>query len=465
MLGWKLDEEVLLARASRGDRAAAGAYLAQHLPALHRSARRIAGRRMDPDDLLADAVEGLLVRWADGGEEIASPRGYILVSMRNRVINEARSPRSRSTGLGFGVGFDRDDPSALGTDEAIELERELAWLRLALGRLSAAHRSVLQDGAVPTGEPVAGVPDARDGDGRSADARQSLRARARRALRRAYLQVVLEEGAAPDCHAAIARLPTRVGDDADATGDAPEHFRSCERCRRRWLVFASLAGGLGIAGAIAVPAGSPPARADAPGTAGSDGTAGTAGSARGAGAGSRGIIASGAALIGIGILLAAAAFFPQALRPSAAEGEPAQVGRSVDAAGSGAGAAVTASMGLTVTGGSVAGDGVQEVTIRLTFDVAGSDWSTHELSFDLPSAFDAVSASDGWNCAGRRCAPAIADAREGVFAIRGPRSGGDERIGVRWRAEAAGRSVAADASSSVPLAGETFTTSASDRAR
>ncbi|PIO50407.1 hypothetical protein BV502_08665 [Leucobacter sp. OAMLP11] len=462
MLGWKLDEEVLLARASRGDRAAAGAYLAQHLPALHRSARRIAGRRMDPDDLLADAVEGLLVRWADGGEEIASPRGYILASMRNRVINEARSPRSRSTGLGFGVGFDRDDPSALGTDEAIELERELTWLRLALVRLSAAHRSALQDGAVPTGEPVAGVPDARDGDGRSADARQSLRARARRALRRAYLQVVLEEGAAPDCHAAIARLPTRVGDDADATGDAPEHFRSCERCRRRWLVFASLAGGLGIAGAIAVPAGSAPAQAHAPGSAG---TFGTVGSGRGAGAGSGGIIASGAALIGIGILLAAAAFFPQALRPWAAEGEPAQLGHSVDAAGSGAGAAVTASMGLAVTGGSVAGDGVQEVTIRLTFDVAGSDWSTHELSFDLPSAFDAVSASDGWNCAGRRCAPAIADAREGVFAIRGLPGGGDERIGVRWRAEAAGRSVTADASSSVPLTGETFTTSARDRAR
>ncbi|PIJ11128.1 hypothetical protein BMH32_07900, partial [Leucobacter sp. OLJS4] len=318
----------MLARASRGDRAAAGAYLAQHLPALHRSARRIAGRRMDPDDLLADAVEGLLVRWADGGEEIASPRGYILASMRNRVINEARSPRSRSTGLGFGVGFDRDDPSALGTDEAIELERELTWLRLALVRLSAAHRSALQDGAVPTGEPVAGVPDARDGDGRSADARQSLRARARRALRRAYLQVVLEEGAAPDCHAAIARLPTRVGDDADATGDAPEHFRSCERCRRRWLVFASLAGGLGIAGAIAVPAGSAPAQAHAPGSAG---TFGTVGSGRGAGAGSGGIIASGAALIGIGILLAAAAFFPQALRPWAAEGEPAQLGHSVDA--------------------------------------------------------------------------------------------------------------------------------------
>ncbi|GAA1776694.1 hypothetical protein GCM10009768_01480 [Leucobacter iarius] len=430
---------------------------------------------MDPDDLLADAVEGLLVRWADGGEEIASPRGYILVSMRNRVINEARSPRSRSTGLGFGIGFDRDDPSALGTDEAIELEQELAWLRLALGRLSAAHRSALHDGEVPPGGPTAGdstdvgEPGAQGGAGRSADARQSLRARARRALRRAYLQVVLEEGASPACHAAIARLPVRVGDDPDSTGDAPEHFRSCERCRKRWLVFAGLAGGLGIAGAVAVPAGSAPARADGPGFAGSVGSAGSAGSAggagsgRGSGEGARGIIASGAALIGIGILLAAAAFFPQALRPWAAPGEPAPVGRSANAVGGGAGAAVTARMVLAVTGGPIAGDGIQEVTIRLTFDVAGSDWSTHELGFELPSTFDAVSASEGWSCAGHRCAPAIADAREGVFAIRGPHGGGDERIGVRWRAEAAGHAVTADASSSVPLAGETFTTSASDR--
>lgn len=309
----------------------------------------------------------------------------------------------------------------------------------------------------------------------------SLSARARRALWRAYLQVVLEEGAPPACHSAISRLPNRVGDSPESTPDAPEHFRGCSRCRNRWLVFASLAGGLGIAGVAVAPAGDPSAHAEGladmavdglpDGLAGPDGSrklSVTGGRTRsGRWTAPQRVIASGVALAGIGILLALAAVLPQMLRPWAGGGavEPGRSSTEAVGAGSGTalGAGVAARMGFAVTGGPVAGDGIQEVTIRLTFDVAGSDWSTHELSFDLPSAFDAVSASDGWSCEGRRCAPATADAREGVFAIRGVRGEAEERIGVRWRAEAAGRSVAADASSSVPSAGETFATSASDR--
>ena len=482
-MGWKLDEEVLLARAARGDRAAAGAYLAQQLPALQRSARRIAGSRMDPDDLLADAIEGLLARWADGGAEIAAPRSYLLASMRNRVINETRAPRSRSTSLDPEAEF--EDPSAPATDATVELDHELAWLRLALGKLSEAHRGVLREdadpGAVPPSERGSDErsPGERSPGERSADARQSLRARARRALRRAYLQVVLEEGAPPACHSAISRLPSRVGDSPESTPDAPEHFRGCSRCRNRWLVFASLAGGLGIAGIAIAPAGNPAAHADGlvdPGAL-PGGTADSEASKELSAAGGRTrsgrrvapqrVIASGVAVAGIGILLALAAVLPQLPRPWAGGGTLDPGRGSTEAVGPGAGTAlgagIAARMGFAVTGGPVAGDGIQEVTIRLTFDVAGSDWSTHELDFDLPSAFDAVSASGGWSCEGRRCAPATADAREGVFSIRGVRGAVEERIGVRWRAEASGRSVAADASSSVPPAGETYSTSASDR--
>ena len=435
---------------------------------------------MDPDDLLADAIEGLLARWADGGAEIAAPRSYLLASMRNRVINETRAPRSRSTSLDPEVEL--EDPSAPATDATVELDHELAWLRLALGKLSEAHRGVLREdvdpGAAPPSERGWG-PGERSAGERSADARQSLRARARRALRRAYLQVVLEEGAPPACHSAISRLPNRVGDSPESTPDAPEHFRGCSRCRNRWLVFASLAGGLGIAGVAIAPARDPAAHADGPvgpgalpgGTADPDASkelSATRGRTRsGRRAAPQRVIASGVALAGIGILLALAAVLPQLLRPWAGGGtvEPGRGSMETVGPGSGTalGAGVAARMGFAVTGGPVAGDGIQEVTIRLTFDVAGSDWSTHELSFDLPSAFDAVSASDGWSCEGRRCAPATADAREGVFAIRGVPAAAEGRIGVRWRAEASGRSVAADASSSVPPAGETYSTSASDR--
>ncbi len=473
-LGWKLDEEVLLARAARGDRAAAGAYLARQLPALQRSARRIAGRRVDPEDLLADAIEGLLVRWADGGEEIASPRSYLLASMRNGAINAARGPRARSASLD--AVFDQEDRSALGADATVELEHELAWLRIAIARLSDAHRGALSDG---TG---ADLPTEND---RSADARHSLRARARRALRRAYLQVVLEEGASPACHEAISELPARVGDAPESTPGAPGHFRSCPRCRKRWVVFAGLAGGLSIAGAVVAPTGPSPARADGGAVARVDPDAGQdAGPGEGSrsasrtgkfasmpGRASRGAIASGAALIGIGILLAVAVMFPQLLRSGEApDGEaPNGAPRAVIGPGAifglGSGGAVTAGMEFVATGDAVSEDGVQEVTVRLAFDVAGSDWSTRELSFDLPPGFDDVSGSEGWICDGARCTPEVADAREGVFGLRGTRGGENERIGVRWRAEASGKRVAADASSSVPLAGESFTTSAWGRAR
>lgn len=453
-LGWKLDEEVLLARAARGDRAAAGAYLARQLPALQRSARRIAGRRVDPEDLLSDAIEGLLARWADGGEEIASPRSYLLASMRNGAINASRGPRARSASLD--AVFDQEDRSALGTDATVELEHELAWLRIAIARLSDAHRGALSDGA--------GADRATAND-RSADARHSLRARARRALRRAYLQVVLEEGASSACHEAISELPARVGDAPESTPGAPGHFRSCPRCRKRWVVFAGLAGGLGIAGAVVSPTGPSPARADGGAAVRTD----PGSVASGPGSGSRGAIISGAALIGIGVLLAVAAMFPQLLRSWAApevETSTGVQGAVVGpGSGSGSGAAVAASMEFVAIGGAVSEDGVQEVTVRLAFDVAGSDWSTRELSFDLPPGFDAVSGADGWTCDGARCTPEVADARAGVFGLRGARGGENGRIGVRWRADASGTRVAADASSSVPLAGEAFSTSARDRSR
>lgn len=462
-----MDEELLLARAASGDRAAAGAYLAQHLPALQSAARRIAGTRIDPDDLLADAVEGLLTKWADGGSRIDSPRSYLLASMRNRVINETRSPRSRTSRLD--PALDIADPAAGSVEEAIELENELAWLRIALEKLSLNHREALLE------ESIASV--AASGP-RSADAVNSLRGRARKALRRAYLQVVLEEGAPPSCHEAIASLPPRVGDTPERTENAPEHLRSCPRCRSRWGVFASLAASLGVAVATVAPVPEAPASAAEPepesgSESGSEFERDTRArlprsSARGLATPRTMILGGSALVVGGTALLALSMLLPELRTATPAEPFPAAQSVPSETAGSSRdeqATTIVASMSYTAIGevGSKAGD--RSITVQLDFGVSSGSWRTIGVEFSLPGTLALRSAPEGWSCDGQLCTTAVENARGGAFTFAGTPGETDARLGVHWRADAEGHLVTAQASSTLPESGEMLSTSAHDTSR
>ena len=457
-----MDEKQLLERAAQGDRAAAGTYLGTHLPALRAAARHIAAGRVDPDDLLADAVEGLLGRWADGQAHIASPRSYLLVSMRNRVLNEARSPRSRTSQLD--PALDIVDRSAGAVDDALELEHELAWLRVALDKLPSAQREALLEAPAPTGTTAVQAT-------RSAEATHSLRGRARRSLRRAYLQVVLEEGAPPSCHEAIAKLPAQVGDSPEATPAAPEHMRSCPRCRKRWAVFAGLAGSLGIAG-IAV---AQPAQSEFSKVSGEDQPASAASVSAGRRLPARSMILTGTAIATAGVALVALALTGPSLgfagaSSASASGLPFGTAlrvplQSVQPGGPGT---VTASMHYSASGYGNATDSAkaqsaaERVEVRLEFEVSAEPWHTKSLEWKLPGSLAIVSAPNGWSCDGGVCNTNTASARGGTFVLHGSAMGSEDRIEVSWIAEAAGSTVSARALSAAPAVGEIFATSATD---
>ncbi|GAB3633876.1 hypothetical protein GCM10027421_32290 [Microbacterium shaanxiense] len=95
-----LDDDLALIRgASTGQREAADLYLRRHWSALQRTARFIAGWRGDADDLLASAVTSTWSKWTIGTGPDRNVTGYIAQSMRNRLLDDMKSPRSKELSL------------------------------------------------------------------------------------------------------------------------------------------------------------------------------------------------------------------------------------------------------------------------------------------------------------------------------------------------------------------------------
>lgn len=239
--------------ANTGDRAAAGAYLADNLPRLLSMARWIANGVVEPEDLASEAITGLLGVWAQGTGPTTNPNTYVARSMRNRVIDEYRSPRSRVRGV---ENLDRELPAHLDTTRDADLHREYRHVLTALASLPADQQFVLKavvvDGRKP-GELEAELK-------RPASAIYSLMRRAKVGLRRATLRVVLEEDAPERCRRAAKNLPESVTDLVEDAVDSRgmSHIRSCARCRAAWGRFGGMSSLLGVVtvlvvGQVAVP--------------------------------------------------------------------------------------------------------------------------------------------------------------------------------------------------------------------
>lgn len=228
--------DAFAAAANAGDREAAGDYLRENLPYLTSMARWLAGGTLDPDDLTADCIANLLALWARGDGPTTHPNAYLIRAMRNRLIDERRSPRSRVVGI---TDHEMELPPEHLESREIDLHRELGFVRTALKSLPEDQQRVLTATVVEGRKPAELTGELN----RSASAIYSLSHRAKANLRRATLQTVLLEDAPEECRSAAGRLPETVAADPDEAGDVvgTRHQRSCRRCRERWTRFSGMA--------------------------------------------------------------------------------------------------------------------------------------------------------------------------------------------------------------------------------
>lgn len=234
------------AAANAGDRDAAGSYLRRNFPYLSSMARWLARGAIEPDDLAAEATTSLLVVWSQGRGPTSNPNAYVIRSMRNRVVDERRSPRSRVQGT---PDLEEEFPPEYMDTRDIDLHREYGYVREALNSLPADQQQVLRATVIDGRKPA----ELEEELGRSASAIYSLSHRAKAGLRRATLRIVLSDDAPEHCRHAAERLPDAIPHDVDDAADSAgmPHIRSCMRCRSAWTRFGGLAT-LGIVSLLVV---------------------------------------------------------------------------------------------------------------------------------------------------------------------------------------------------------------------
>lgn len=221
------------ARASRDAHEELTVYFAENRAMLLSFARKIAGGVIDPQDLVADAVASAVAQIARG-QRIAAVGAYLFTTMRNRVHDERRSPRSRV------IALVENDVCA--DDEAFrsaDLFRERALIRRALHSLPHEQQRALMLVVVNEERPRDLVAEF----ARPASSISSLVYRAKLGLRRAVLRQLLGEGErSPECRAFADALPDIFPLDRGHARTAPgfEHLGGCEACSAAWDRFTAL---------------------------------------------------------------------------------------------------------------------------------------------------------------------------------------------------------------------------------
>ncbi|MFK3834850.1 sigma-70 family RNA polymerase sigma factor [Microbacterium sp. NPDC087868] len=428
------DDSALIRAAAAGDRRAAGEYFAKELPRLSSIARRIAGTSHDGGDLLGEALVTILAKWADGTGPTEYITAYIAQTMRNRMKDDFKSPRSKVR------SFDDDDDPEAREDpriRQIEIEPELELIRRAMLELPEDQQTILTATIVEGLKPR----DLQERLDRPMTAIYSLAHRARANLRRATLRLILEKDAPPECYSAAQHLPESVGDTPDGIRGSrfTAHYETCDRCRAAWLRFGALAT-LGIAPLLVIGDlffGSP-----APAQASTEQQNPDAAQPPPDGSGSRG----SASVPSAGVVPAPPGATPAATSPvpgnAAASGAPRPrpstlMGAAVIVAGvvTATGAAILVFLGVALatqtfwfTPKPTASLTVQaampsdSVTrLGVDFDVDGDSWRIRAARITLSEPVGVLDVPDGWVCdsSGRivTCRTDLADAAGGVIEL------------------------------------------------
>lgn len=93
------DENDLTRATNSGEPGAADVLLTRSMPALRNLSRAIAGRAMEAEELLSVALLSTWEKWSQGRGPVENARAYIAQTMRNRLRDEMRAPRSRNVAL------------------------------------------------------------------------------------------------------------------------------------------------------------------------------------------------------------------------------------------------------------------------------------------------------------------------------------------------------------------------------
>lgn len=454
----EVDRLTVLARA--GDRNAMSRLLAGLMPKLLVVARREARGVLEAEDLQAHAIEKLLEVWADGRGPETDVFPYLVRTMRNRVIDEARSPRSQTRNLYETEDFKsaHEDPS-----ESSELDHEKRWVKGGLRRLPPDQQRLMV-GIYAEGRKPAELAEEL---GRSPNAVYSLHRRTKLALRRAILQEALLEGASGPCRAAAEDLPDKVDNNIEKMDDASRgmsHIVTCGRCTRAWRRFGSIGSTLGVGGMMALALDTPPHAAAAeldewndagqpdPGLGDADvqqPREPASRSVRGADPPSEpliaetqmptksrwrsatvGMIAAGVAGVALGFFLC------HRIEP-------------IDKAPAG-------SLAMSLENR----DGIRA---HIRFDIASSEWSQQSFTLSYPIDLSLVTQPDGWECEPAegilRCSDPGQRPVEGTFEFAGEAALGDEFRTV-VEATSGAYEFWGNATSEVPTSGDAVTTRA-----
>jgi len=231
------DDAELIAAVRSGDLEAYGVLYRRHAGAARTQAKQLVGSRPDVEDLVADAFARVLDALRGGGGPETAFRAYLLVTVRNALIDRVRRDRRlewTDDPTRYDKGVPWEDPAVA------ELEATLA--ARAFHRLPERWREVLWHTEVEQAprQQVAALL------GLSPNGVAALAYRARERLRQAYLQEHIAAGAGPQHRAAVDRLGawTRGRLAGRQRAGVEAHLTCCPDCRALARELADVNGGL-----------------------------------------------------------------------------------------------------------------------------------------------------------------------------------------------------------------------------
>ncbi len=239
-----ISDEELMRAAAAGDTRSAALYLRRQLPFLRAMATRIAAPSMDAEDLLSEALLRLTKKWREGTGPQAFAHTYVIQTMRNLVIDEARSARARTSAVSDEVLELVPDEYAERRIRDVDAYDEFALIQQSLELLPEDQRRVLI-GVVVNGMKPGEIAEEW---GRAPAAVSNLLQRAKGSMRRAVLVILLGRGEFECAQNAdrIPRVPLPEPDDHDATERGMRHVLGCEDCRRKWSRWAKMSSARGF---------------------------------------------------------------------------------------------------------------------------------------------------------------------------------------------------------------------------
>ncbi|MFJ2368202.1 RNA polymerase sigma factor [Microbacterium sp. NPDC087665] len=231
------EQNALARRTNTGDLQAADLLLSQNLPELRILSRVIAGRAMDAEDLLSSALLTTWEKWTQGRGPVEKTQAYIAQSMRNRLRDEMRSPRSHN------VALDPHEHEFFCADETDRVHAQIdhSIVALAMSRLSAEQRMLLNDVIVDGRKPHTLGAEL----GRSAAVISTAVYRAKAALRTELVVECLRRACTDEHCAAEHRRVAGVVAAKSTWDDAcpeVESVRRCPACSAGLEAYAVLAG-------------------------------------------------------------------------------------------------------------------------------------------------------------------------------------------------------------------------------